>query len=31
MWEYEIENVHTGEVDIIWGYSLSNAFARGLI
>ena len=28
MWEFEIENIHTGESMYIWGYSLANAFAR---
>lgn len=28
MWEYQIENIHTGENDYLWGYSWEDALKR---
>lgn len=28
MWEYQIENIHTGEIDYLWGYNWGDALGR---
>ena len=28
MWEYQIENIHTGEIDYLWGYNWGRCFGQ---